>query len=199
MIPDIRERSREHLRAELADAAVDVFVERGFEAVTVEEVAREIGISRATFFRYFGSKEDAILVSTDATGEDSAALIRAAEGPAAADPWSLLRAGFEPRVLDAERSPEKLRSRLRLVVSIPTLRARLAERRAAQVALIEEALAARIGDAESARILAVCGYAAINDAWHAWADEDAPAFRTLVDDRFARIAGAGRLRVSAPL
>ena len=48
----VRKRSREILRAELAEAAADYCVEHGFDTVTVEEIAQGIGISRATYFRY---------------------------------------------------------------------------------------------------------------------------------------------------
>lgn len=47
-------------RRELARAAARLFVERGYEATTVEEIARAAGISVRTFFRYLGAKEEVI-------------------------------------------------------------------------------------------------------------------------------------------
>lgn len=44
----------------VAVAALDLFVEQGFEATSVEQIAQAAGISRSTFFRQFGGKDDVI-------------------------------------------------------------------------------------------------------------------------------------------
>jgi AcrR family transcriptional regulator len=53
-----RERRKEARPGELLDAALELFVEKGFAATRVEEVAARAGVSKGTLFLYFPSKED---------------------------------------------------------------------------------------------------------------------------------------------
>lgn len=53
-----RTRRKEARPGELLAAALDLFVEKGFAATTVEEVARRAGVSKGTLFLYFASKEE---------------------------------------------------------------------------------------------------------------------------------------------
>jgi AcrR family transcriptional regulator len=53
-----RERRKEARPGELLDAALDLFVEKGFSATRVEEVAARAGVSKGTLFLYFQSKVD---------------------------------------------------------------------------------------------------------------------------------------------
>jgi len=53
-----RERRKEARPGELVKAALDLFVEKGFAATRVEEVATRAGVSKGTLFLYFQSKED---------------------------------------------------------------------------------------------------------------------------------------------
>ncbi len=57
----LRERKKRQTRAAIADAAMKLFVEHGFDAVTVADVARAADVSQKTVFNYFPTKEDLVL------------------------------------------------------------------------------------------------------------------------------------------
>ena len=54
----LRNRKQQIVRDAIFDAAIETFSVKGFDDTTVEDVARAAGVSRATFFRYFSSKDD---------------------------------------------------------------------------------------------------------------------------------------------
>lgn len=112
----------------------------GYAAVTVDDAARAAGISWATFFRYFGSKEDVVVASVESTKIDYLAGIEAMPAGQHTSGWGLLRAAIELVVQAATQEPEGLRARLRLISSEPALKARLRERRAANTEALSAAL-----------------------------------------------------------
>ncbi|MFI2413064.1 TetR/AcrR family transcriptional regulator [Streptomyces sp. NPDC018947] len=85
----LRERKRRQMVQRLSDVAVGLFLEKGFDAVSVAEVAAAAEVSKPTLFRYFPAKEDLVLHRI-ADHEGEAARV-AGEGPA---PLAALRRHF---------------------------------------------------------------------------------------------------------
>jgi AcrR family transcriptional regulator len=57
----LRERKKRLMRQQLSDTATEMFVERGFDAVRVAEIAEACGVSEKTVFNYFPTKESLVL------------------------------------------------------------------------------------------------------------------------------------------
>ena len=69
----LREQKKRLLRQRLTDTATEMFLERGFDAVRVSEIAQACGVSEKTVFNYFPTKESLILDH----GESTMAALRA--------------------------------------------------------------------------------------------------------------------------
>ena len=63
----LRERKKRQMRQQLSDTATEMFLERGFDAVRVSEIAAACGVSEKTVFNYFPTKESLLLDRWDAT------------------------------------------------------------------------------------------------------------------------------------
>ncbi|MGH2806161.1 MAG: TetR family transcriptional regulator [Actinomycetota bacterium] len=123
----LRERQKRAVRNSLQTAALELFLERGFAATSVDDIAATASVSRSTFFRYFGSKEAVVFAALDARGEALARAILAR--PPTETP---LRA-FEEALIDSNAAMEDaederlVRDRDRVVQADPELQMRSRE------------------------------------------------------------------------
>lgn len=167
----------------------NLFAQRGFDEVTVEEAASEVGISRATFFRYFGSKEDAVLAAIEASSIDYAAHLEALPAVDGENPWQLLLRAFKGALAHRDGSAIE-RSRVRMINATVSLRTRMAQRRFAQEDALTPVLAARIASPDAARAIVVAALAGLDLAWRRWADGEEPTIARALDRVFEQLASA---------
>jgi AcrR family transcriptional regulator len=123
-----REIGRHAVRAELARVAFNRFCLTGFNQVTFADLSEAAGVSRSTFLRYFGTKEDVVLYVFDPVGDVIADALdndRAGE-----DDWSKLRKALGSAVAFLLRDVQELPTILGLIEQTPALCARLREKQA---------------------------------------------------------------------
>jgi AcrR family transcriptional regulator len=140
----LRERKKLRTRRALADAALRLFAENGFDATTIDELADEAEVSKTTFFRFFPAKE--------AAGIEAEAEVWTAYLSALAErPWSgTVLAGLHDTLaaavtgLDASWDERFLATR-RLIAGEPALLAYVQHYRATVQGQVADRLAARLG------------------------------------------------------
>lgn len=195
MRPGSRAIARRAVEVELSLAAYELVVEKGYANVTVDDMAAAGGVSRSTFLRYLGTKDQAILVAWQAHVARMADALRAR--PAGEDDWLALRAAIEGFVLPIyARHPTGAQAFSRLVLFTPSLaRARL-EQQDWRTPLAR-VLAERHGHAEQVPLgIAVKVAAALECVGQAvsyWAAADGQAdLADLIEEGFAALSVAAR-------
>ncbi len=87
----LRERKKLQTRKDLARAALRLFEERGYANTTIDDIAAAANVSRRTYFRYFKTKDEVLIV--DPEGKLRAMHIALAEGPPDEPTLDALRRG----------------------------------------------------------------------------------------------------------
>ncbi|GAB3597508.1 TetR/AcrR family transcriptional regulator [Microbacterium tumbae] len=183
------DRQRAALRQEIADAALELFVRHGFETTTVDAIVDAVGISRRSFFRYFGTKEDVLLGDLNTRGDAVARALAAR--PATEGAWEALRGAMvdaQPETFHDARSDLAV---ARMMRDTPSLRARRSEKRQYWQEVLTPLVARRI-PAEDAELRAAAIVSAmlacVDVASDAWVDSEGEAdMERLYDSAVAAI------------
>jgi AcrR family transcriptional regulator len=147
----LRARKKRLMRKQLSDTATAMFLERGFDAVRVAEVAEACGVSEKTVFNYFPVKEALVMDRLEAT----LAALRAGLADAAVPPVQAAQLILDGELagltgwLAGQQDAGQVRQAVRrfgdLIRSTPALRAYQADMMERSVVVATEVLAARAG------------------------------------------------------
>ena len=171
----LRERNRSRTKQEIELAALQLFERQGYDATTVEQIARRAGISSATFFRYFSSKEEVLFANEQSAVDEMVALVakradRSVSLAALAEPVALFADTFLDRTdADSHRLT-------RLVMTTRELEARSMRMRLRW----EHAIARQLAHEHGAEIatddvlIANMAVACLTTAMWAWQSSSAP-------------------------
>jgi AcrR family transcriptional regulator len=126
MATGLRERKKQQTRELLAETARRLFTERGFERVSVAEIARVADVSEKTVFNYFPTKEDLVYWRLESFEDELLETVRSREpGESVLD--AFMRFVRQPRGMLGQFDPEtreRLAALTRMIVSSPALLAR---------------------------------------------------------------------------
>ena len=169
--PSLRERTRAAMRTEVSEVAFRLFAEQGYDSTTVEQIAAEAGLSRTTFFRYFGTKEEVVLGRLGEVGHQIAAALAAR--PPHERPWDSLRRAFD---VITETDPDQSLNLIRLLNDACALMTHQWQKTQGWQSILVPEISRRLGNDPAADLrasaLAASAIACLNAAIDTWTTSD---------------------------
>lgn len=185
--PDWRALKKATTRRSIQEQALRLFAEKGYDATTVEDIARAAGVSHMTFFRYFPRKEEVVEYDEyDPMLADLVASRPAGESPLAAL-HGAISCGLEA-VLPTDGA--NVLARTRLLLRTPALRSRNWIAQDATIDVFATALARRMGVPHpdfATTVVAAAALGAMNVAITRWAEAEDADLLALMDAAFAAL------------
>ncbi|MEX2562977.1 MAG: TetR/AcrR family transcriptional regulator [Nitriliruptoraceae bacterium] len=140
----LRERKRLAAMRRIQSVALDLFEERGFEAITVDEIADAAEVSSSSIYRWFGTKEQIVIWDE----YDPTALVAIEAELATAPPLEAVRKVVQATVMAAFASDrERIERRMRIAFENPSVEAASTLQTYQMASLIAQVLADRLGRA----------------------------------------------------
>lgn len=169
--PSLRERNKQRVRRQIVESAMKLAARHGLAGVTAEAIAADAEVGRATFFRYFGSKEAAVVVGFYEERLNTM-VATLAQAPAALAPIDALMWTFDQMSGNFEERGRMIRLGTRLKASSASFRAKAADYRSRYEDAIAGALAGRMrlsGPHDlRPRLISVCVLAVIDACIEHW-------------------------------
>ena len=174
-------------RDRLVVAAVDLFVEQGYDATTVAQIAERAGLTKSTFFRHFPDKRELLVAGQETLSRLMAEGI--AEAPADATPLDAVAAGLERASAEMGPLNRELGPRLKAAVAASAeLQERDALKSVGLAAAMTEALVARGVPDATAHVAAELGLLAFKRGYAAWSEADPESAGGLAPHALAALA-----------
>lgn len=182
------ERKQALVRDAIWDAAIDLFVEKGFDETTVDDIAQAAGTSRRSFFRYFESKND--LLAQPIVSYGSALVDAIGACPARYSPYEVLR---HTVMAVAKRSAchPRVKKVMGIVAKYPAAR----EAQAARIAELQERTAEAFAhrykrglkNQLTARVLAALTLSLLGVVFQTWFEAGQARIEAAVDQVLATV------------
>jgi AcrR family transcriptional regulator len=156
-------------RGRLAQAAFELYGERGFEQTTVAEIAERAGLTERTFFRHFADKREVLFAGADALRELLVSTV--ADAPESAAPIDAAAAGIEAVGAFIQEGRELARARQSIIAASEELQERELIKLASLASALAEALRRRGVKDPAASLVAEAGIAIFRIAFERWIEQ----------------------------
>jgi AcrR family transcriptional regulator len=153
-------------RGRLEQAALTLYIERGFEQTTVAEIAKQAGLTERTFFRHFADKREVLFWGAGALQELVVSTV--ASAPDSAAPIDATAAALEAAGALLQERREFARRRQTIIAANPELQERELIKLASLASAIAEALRQRRVRDPAASLAAEAGIAVFKIAFDRW-------------------------------
>jgi AcrR family transcriptional regulator len=153
----------------LAQAALDLYAERGFEQTTVAEIARRAGLTERTFFRHYADKREVLFAGSTLLQEPMVAAVENA--PESTAPIDAIADGLRAGAAVLEPRRPFSRKRQTVIAANPELQERELIKLATLGAALADALRRRGVADPAASLTAEAGVAVFRVAFERWVDE----------------------------
>ena len=176
-------RSGKEARERLEKAALELFSERGFDAVTTAEIAAHAGVTERTYYRHFPDKREVLFDGERKLTEWVSDALTSIPPDVAV--WPAMRRTVDLLVEPLEANREA-GDRLAAIAAVtPALRERAAAKEAHLVAMIADLLVARGAPADEADLIARTAWGVLSYAVGAWRAAPGTGLRHHVDHGFS--------------
>ncbi|MGX1226514.1 TetR/AcrR family transcriptional regulator [Streptomyces ambofaciens] len=170
-------------RGRLEQAALELYVERGYEQTPVAEITKRAGLTERTFFRHFADKREVLFGGSGSLEELCVGAVAAV--PSSATPMEAVAVALDAAAVVFEERGDLVRLRQGVIDANAELRERELTKLASLSGALADALRARGVDDLTARLTAEAAIAVLKVAFRRWIDEEQePALRPLLAECF---------------
>ncbi|WP_163751059.1 TetR family transcriptional regulator [Mycolicibacterium helvum] len=188
----LQRRMKDRMRSEVAAMAIELFIAKGFDETTVDEICATAGLSRRSFFRYFTTKEDVVISQLPVLSDLGCEAFLAR--PPGEDVWTALRHSLTPFVDWVDEDHSRALAFLALIEKSPTLRFRYLDRVDRWQAGLVAAARSRLADSSNdlyLPVLVAAATGAYRAAGKVWAQSGGgDSISKLFDEAFAALTPA---------
>lgn len=192
---DVMSRWQPDAPLRLQQAAMELFIEKGYEGTTVEEIAQRAQLTQRTFFRYFSDKREVLFFGT---GEFEAAVVDGVRKEKTVDPLERVVRTFETVAAGYfDTRADAVRRRRGIIQSSPELQEREGQKMGRIIEQASAVLVAEGIETRTARFAVEIGVLVFRRAFDQWAEAEGTTLAVTIRATFGQLRSLTRIAPKA--